>query len=163
MFVFHMEQSIQEWTKQNLWKTAFKQFEEIWSTWSRPYPFKYFEGCLPQILLGPVLNTLSHTIMIWLILGRNTKQKKKSSLTKDTLYFVKSISEPKPGYKKLWTCIRDETSLWNLLKDTKMTIEQYILYNSTLLVSLHNTFHMAIVCLPHYWNSVFIMEFNTFV
>ena len=100
MFVFHMEQSIQEWTKQNLWKTAFKQFEEIWSTWSRPYPFKYFEGCLPQILLGPVLNTLSHTIMIWLILGRNTKQKKKSSLTKDTLYFVKSISEPKPGYKK---------------------------------------------------------------
>ena len=26
----------------------------------RPYPFKFFKGCLPQILLGPFLNTLSH-------------------------------------------------------------------------------------------------------
>ena len=27
-----MGQSIQEWTKQNLWKKAFKKFEVIWST-----------------------------------------------------------------------------------------------------------------------------------
>ena len=26
---------------------------------NRPYPFKFFKGCLPQILLGPFLNTLS--------------------------------------------------------------------------------------------------------
>ena len=26
-----MVQSIQEWTKYNLWKTAFKKFERIWS------------------------------------------------------------------------------------------------------------------------------------
>ena len=26
-----MEQSIQEWNKQNLWKTAFKKFEVGWS------------------------------------------------------------------------------------------------------------------------------------
>ena len=26
---------------------------------NRPYPLKFFKGCLPQILLGPVLNTLS--------------------------------------------------------------------------------------------------------
>ena len=26
----------------------------------RPYPFNFFKGCLPQILLGPFLNTLSH-------------------------------------------------------------------------------------------------------
>ena len=39
-----MGQSIQEWTKQNLWNTA----------------FKFFKGCLPQILLGPLLNILSH-------------------------------------------------------------------------------------------------------
>ena len=32
----------------NLWKTAFKKFEV------------FFEGCLPQILLGPFLNTLTH-------------------------------------------------------------------------------------------------------
>ena len=26
----------------------------------RPYHFKCFKGCIPQILLGPFLNTLSH-------------------------------------------------------------------------------------------------------
>ena len=35
----NMGQSIQEWTKSNLWKTAFRKFEEVWSvstnfTWS---------------------------------------------------------------------------------------------------------------------------------
>ena len=52
-----MGQSIQEWTKQNLWKTVFKKFEV-----SRPYHFKFFKGCLLQILLGPFLNTLSHIV-----------------------------------------------------------------------------------------------------
>ena len=28
----------------------------------RPYLFKFFKGCLPQILLGPFLNTLCHII-----------------------------------------------------------------------------------------------------
>ena len=27
---------------------------------NRSYPFKFFEGCLPQVLLGPFLNTLSN-------------------------------------------------------------------------------------------------------
>ena len=27
---------------------------------SRPYPLKFLEGCYPQILLGPLLITLSH-------------------------------------------------------------------------------------------------------
>ena len=30
---------------------------------SRPYPFKFFKGCLPQNLLSPLLNTLSHLFM----------------------------------------------------------------------------------------------------
>ena len=60
-----MEQSFQEWTKQNLWKTAFKKFERVWSALGRPYPFKFFKVCLPQILLGPFLNTLSHMIIKW--------------------------------------------------------------------------------------------------
>ena len=30
------------------------------SALSRPYPFKFFKGCLPQILFGPFFNTLSH-------------------------------------------------------------------------------------------------------
>ena len=29
---------------------------------SRLYHFKFFSGCLPQILLGPFLDTLSHII-----------------------------------------------------------------------------------------------------
>ena len=39
----------------NLWKTAFKMFETIWSV----HHFKFFKGCLSQILLGPFLNALS--------------------------------------------------------------------------------------------------------
>ena len=31
---------------------------------SRPYPFKFFKGCLLQILLGPFLNTLSHLYLV---------------------------------------------------------------------------------------------------
>ena len=27
---------------------------------SEPYPSKFFKGCLPQNLLSPLLNTLSH-------------------------------------------------------------------------------------------------------
>ena len=54
----HMGQGIQEWTKQNLWKTAFKKLEVIWSG------FKFFKGCLPQILLSRFLNTLTHIIYI---------------------------------------------------------------------------------------------------
>ena len=50
-----MGQSIQDLWKtvfKNLWKTAFNRL-------SIPFPFKFFKGCLPQILLGPLLNTLS--------------------------------------------------------------------------------------------------------
>ena len=43
----------------------------IFSSWgfqericlSRPYPFKFFKSCLPQILLGPFLNTLPQIII----------------------------------------------------------------------------------------------------
>ena len=54
-----MGQRIQEWTKSNLWKTVFKKFEGVWYTLGRQYPFKFFKGCLPQILFGPLVNTLS--------------------------------------------------------------------------------------------------------
>ena len=50
-----MGQSIQDLWKtvfKNLWKTAFNRL-------SIPFPFKFFKGCLPQILLSPLLNTLS--------------------------------------------------------------------------------------------------------
>ena len=31
VFKYYMGQSIQEWTKENLWKTALKKFEVTWS------------------------------------------------------------------------------------------------------------------------------------
>ena len=55
-----ISQSNQEWTKEDLCKTAFKNFEGVLSALGRPYFFKLFKSCLPQILLGPFLNTLSH-------------------------------------------------------------------------------------------------------
>ena len=63
-----MSPGIQEWTKKNLWKPSFKKFEGVWSTFvclSRPYHFKFFKGCPPQILLGPLLNTLNTLSHIW--------------------------------------------------------------------------------------------------
>ena len=82
-----MGQVIQEWTKLNLWKTTIKKFDVyglpkpkiMWSNENyenymvlyrilygdmlclgRPYHIKFFKGCLPQILLDPFLNTLTH-------------------------------------------------------------------------------------------------------
>ena len=48
----HLSQGIQEWTK--LWKIDFKK------PYHRPYHFKFFKGCLPQVLLGPFLKSLTH-------------------------------------------------------------------------------------------------------
>ena len=41
-----------------MWKTAFQKFAVIWSA-CRPYHCRFFKGCLPQILLGPFMNTLT--------------------------------------------------------------------------------------------------------
>ena len=35
-------------------QTTFKYFEVIWPAWA-----EFFKGCLPQILLGPLWNTLT--------------------------------------------------------------------------------------------------------
>ena len=37
---------------------------------SKIYPFKFFKGCLPQILLGPFLNTLPHIILLLLLCSK---------------------------------------------------------------------------------------------
>ena len=46
-----------------MWKRAFKDILRDTVCLSRPYPLKVFKGCLPQILLGQFLNTLSHIIL----------------------------------------------------------------------------------------------------
>ena len=44
---------------------------------SKNEPSKIFKGCLPQILLGPFLNTLTHLIVV---LGEAKLQKKKMKI-----------------------------------------------------------------------------------
>ena len=41
---------------------SLKKFEGIIVCLHRPYHFKIFKGCLPQISIGPFLNTLSHLL-----------------------------------------------------------------------------------------------------
>ena len=47
-------------------KICGRQLLKIWRNMvclSRPYPFKLFKGCFPQILLGPLFHTLSHVVL----------------------------------------------------------------------------------------------------
>ena len=54
----NLGQSIQEWTKWNLWKTAFKKFKVIWSGLLKQTISLqlFYRLCLPQISIGPFLN-----------------------------------------------------------------------------------------------------------
>ena len=51
------------WKMTKLFKEKNRSFEGLpRPCLSRPYSFKFFERCLPQNLLSPILNTLSHII-----------------------------------------------------------------------------------------------------
>ena len=39
---------------------------------SGPYSFKFFKGCLPQLLLGPLLNTLPQIKQAKLLIEKNS-------------------------------------------------------------------------------------------
>ena len=80
----HFEQSIQELTTWNLWKTAFNIFE---------ISLHIFRGYLPQILLGLFLDTLSHLSEIFRpfklcrlenFYFREVSQCNKQKITRDT-------------------------------------------------------------------------------
>ena len=43
-----------EFVEESLWKNGMDMV-----CLNIPYPLKFFNGCLPQILLGPLLNTLT--------------------------------------------------------------------------------------------------------
>ena len=43
-------------------KTVFKESEGVWSASSMLCPFKCFKGVVPQILLGPFLNTCPKSV-----------------------------------------------------------------------------------------------------
>ena len=80
-----------------MWKTAFKKFEVIWSV------FPFFKGCLPQILLVPFLNTLTHiTVQHRFITIRsvfrmdilNRKEIKGKIISNTTLHLPKKLKLP---------------------------------------------------------------------
>ena len=77
---------------------------------SRPYHFKFFKDCLPQILLGPLLSSiffleiyLLHFIIISLVLVLKLKNKRLNNISKEDstlditkwhpLYFITKIWE----------------------------------------------------------------------
>ena len=43
-----------------MWKAAFKKFEVRYGLLRKTISLQFFKGCLPQILFGPFLNTLTH-------------------------------------------------------------------------------------------------------
>ena len=61
-----MGRSIQEWTSKICGRQPLKTLKRYglldMVCLRRPYPFKLFKGCPPQILLGPLLNTSSQII-----------------------------------------------------------------------------------------------------
>ena len=54
------DQSIQEWATRNLRETTFKTVEVALSFQKDHISLIFFKGCLLQILLGLLLNKLSH-------------------------------------------------------------------------------------------------------
>ena len=70
-----------------IWEKVFKNGpSKIWEVncFSRPYLFKFFKGCLTQILLGPFSNTLSHFSVSFFSRFRGSTNKALSKQTSDT-------------------------------------------------------------------------------
>ena len=73
-----------------MWKTAFKNVEGLWYGQSKPYSFKVFKGCLLQVSLGPVLNTLSKIVFSLLI---NRWLVSRKQIFKQTIFFYRELLE----------------------------------------------------------------------
>ena len=78
-----IDQGIQELNKKNLWRTVFKKFE---------VHFKFFKDCLPQILLGPFLNTMTQ-IVLFRLLKRTLDLKLNDILTPEFLKSIRNIKK----------------------------------------------------------------------
>ena len=111
---FHVPSSTPEdWLKKILWFLAFraKQWRNIWNKvfrngrskicgrqplknlkWYGPYLFKFFKGCLTQVLLGPFWNTLSH---IWLCKKLRANSQKQN-------YILREWQEESTNQELLW-------------------------------------------------------------
>ena len=87
-----------------MWKKVFKKFEG-------PYHFKFFKGRLPQISLGPFLNTLTHLL-----------RTKFSIFLRSKCFllaiFLKFIFNQKEKYGFIWP------------KTSDLSLQEYLIYNS---------------------------------
>ena len=52
----------------NLWKTALKEFEGVWSAWSRPYPFEFLKAVFHKFYLVHSWYLCSKYSSIWQLL-----------------------------------------------------------------------------------------------
>ena len=89
----------------NLWKTAFKKFK-----WGMVC-FRFFKGRPPQILLGPFLNTLSHTNLT-IVLSKNILHYQRQYCFVKWLEMTKIVLEKS---KVWWTptfCYSKTVYLW---------------------------------------------------
>ena len=105
---------------------------------SRPYHFKFFKGCLPQILLGPLFNTLSHILILKLsvtfsmiLLFRRRCLRKHDNLLKTIIIEVQKFCIV--GIKGLK---RSRLSTVALKKTKSMKPQQTNIINITLKLSL---------------------------
>ena len=90
--------------------------------WSRPYPLKVFKGCLPQNLLGPLLNTLLQIMLkkLWNLSVINGSVFMLWCLFEDTvgtLTINRSISDQ--SYKSIWMKIQECESAIKVSPDSE--------------------------------------------
>ena len=84
IFLSQIKKNEHDWTSVNwICCIKMKQFESLtykllWfhlsestQEWKQTIPVHIFKGCLPQILLGPFLNILSHLSIANLFMGKN--------------------------------------------------------------------------------------------
>ena len=76
-------------------KTAFKNFEVIWSALADNITLSFFKGCLPQILLDPFFNTLSQMMCKRLFDNVDNKPKDESEFSKLVNYKIITITNRK--------------------------------------------------------------------
>ena len=51
--------------------TVFTIFGVVRPVLNRPYHFKFFKGCLPEVLLGPFLKNVSNLLLVLLLFLKN--------------------------------------------------------------------------------------------
>ena len=106
----------------------------------RPYSFKYFKGCLPKILLGPFLNTLTQMLlMCWLKLTLSSNCKPKSFTDDITLicWLSTVIRWLVLSLFLLYNIIARNLSGFTMKKNKKQCFQLFLDWTRTLILLVH--------------------------